>query len=114
MVELICEEIYYITYKSCLTDADNDKNKVTKGMMKIISLLALITIVFMFCIQNAAFTANDGRSSENTDYDVNVITLSHHAILDTDGKYHLYWLPETNSITFKIEHVLLFPFVPII
>ena len=103
MVELGCEETCYITCNSCLTDADNDRNKVTKGMMKIISLLTLITIVLMSCVQNAAFTAKDGRSSEHKDDDVNVITFSHHAILDKDGKYHLYWLPETNSITFEVQ-----------
>lgn len=100
-MELGCGETYSI---SVVRGADNDSNKITKGMMKTISLLIFIAIVFMSCIQNALFTARDKRLPEQKYGDIgNEIKFSHHAILDTDGKYHLYWLPETNSITFEVQ-----------
>ena len=102
MVYLETGRIY--TNLSSNEENNNDKRNVIKEMMKIVSLLSLVTIVLMSCIQGALFTPEDERKFEAKNGKVTTgVTFSHHAVLDELGNYHLYWLPEEKMITFEVQ-----------
>ena len=103
MVRLEYGGIYENQSKLWIEDKNNTRN-IIKKMMKIISLLSLITIILMSCIQNALFTSKDERKLNLKENEVTKrITFSHHAVLDKQGKFHLFWLPEEDIITFEIQ-----------
>ena len=80
----------------------NDTRNILRKMMKIGTILSFVAIVLTSCIQEAIFT-----DERNVDLKVNddkdEVEFSHHAILDKNGKYHLYWLPATKAITFEVQ-----------
>ena len=89
--------------KLCVEDK-NDTRNILKKMMKIVSLLSVVTIVLMSFIQEALFSSEDGSKIDSkSDKVTSEITFSHHAVLDKHGKYHLFWLPEQNVITFEVQ-----------
>ena len=83
----------------------NDTRDIIKTMMKIVSLLSVVTVVFMSFIQEAIFTSSDEKivDLKNDKFTNDEVKFSHHAVLDKHGKYHLYWLPEEKHITFEVQ-----------
>ena len=80
----------------------NDRRNIFRKMMKIGTILSFVAIVVTSCIQEAIFTDERNVESKVND-DKDEVEFSHHAILDKNGKYHLYWLPETKAITFEVQ-----------
>ena len=94
----------YTSRSKCSTECNNEKSNVIKERMKIISLLSLITIILTSCIQYALLTSEDEQKvgSKHGDPATEII-FSHHVVLDKEGNYHLYWIPEENIITFEVQ-----------
>ena len=80
----------------------NDTRNILRKMMKIGTILSFVAIVLTSCIQEAIFT-DEGNVDLKVNDDKDEVEFSHHAILDKNGKYHLYWLPEAKAITFEVQ-----------
>ena len=88
------------------------RNNTIKKMVKIVSVCSIVIIILTSFIQEALFASEDDRKIVVKDDEViKEIIFSHHAILDKDGKYHLLWLPEENTITFEVQVIsAIFPY----
>ena len=91
-------------HKIC-SENKNDTRDIIKKMMKIVSLLSVVTIILMSFIQEALFTPKDDRivDLKNDKFTNDEVKFSHHAVLDKHGLYHLYWLPEEKYVTFEVQ-----------
>ena len=89
----------------CLIENKNEtRNNIIKKMVKIVSMFSIVIIVLTSFIQEALFASEDERKIVVKDDEVSKeIIFSHHAVLDKDGRYHLFWLPEENTITFEVQ-----------
>ena len=105
--------INYDETQSCFQMRVFEENKnETRGiitkMVKIVSVFSLVIIVLTSFIQEALFASEDDRKIIVKDEKiVEEITFSHHAVLDKDGKFHLFWLPEENIITFEVQVIII-------
>ena len=90
-----------------LEENKNETRGIITKMVKIVSVFSLVVIVLTSFIQEALFASEGDRKIIVKDEKiVEEITFSHHAVLDKDGKFHLFWLPEENIITFEVQVII--------
>ena len=90
-----------------LEENKNETRGIITKMVKIVSVFSLVVIVLTSFIQDALFASEGDRKIVVKDEKIiEEITFSHHAVLDKDGKFHLFWIPEEYIITFEVQVII--------
>ena len=108
MVRINYDETHSCFQMRVFEENKNETRGIITKMVKIVSVFSLVIIVLTSFIQEALFASEDDRKIIVKDEKiVEEITFSHHAVLDKDGKFHLFWLPEENIITFEVQVIII-------